>query len=210
MTHTLYTHWQHTNTLLHFFTGGKSRPEPSHTPTRPPLKAADQDTALELCVRIIQRSFSSLFHSLFHFYISVTHTVNPHQPCHMSCEIEYSCVPLGHTPQSVLESLKCRAWRQESLIYMCVWVHMFIWAPQTSALHSPLEFKGLNSIITREPLEKEANLIIRSWQAASNFRKRPQKAANAPSYMTINYDGTARRESSWYSAEAAVLPLPVR
>lgn len=189
MTHTLYTHWQHTNTLLHFFIGGKSRPEPSHTPTRPPLKAADQDTALKLCVRVHYSKVFLLFISLSFPFLYFCHTHSNSSPAlpHVMWNTIFMCSLRTHPAvSSGISKMPCLETREP---HLCVWGYICSFEHHKQVLYILLSNKPFRSIITREPLEKEPNLIILGWQAASNFSKRPKKAGNAPSYMTINYDG---------------------
>ncbi len=103
------------STQTHFCTfsqeGRVAPSQATHPHTRPSKLQPRTQCYSSACVCVcIQRSLTSLSSSrslpFLYFCHTHTHAVNPPQLCHMSYEIQYSCVPPRHTPKTVLESLK--------------------------------------------------------------------------------------------------------
>lgn len=121
--HPLTAH-KHTFTLFHRREESPWAKPHTHTPAPRSCSPGRSAKALRVCMYYYSKVFNLAFFlslSTISVFLSHTHAVNHPQLCHMSYEIQYSCVPLGHTPETGLESPKCLTWKAW---YMCVRVHM--------------------------------------------------------------------------------------
>lgn len=128
--HPLTAH-KHTFTLFHRREESPRAKPHTHTSAPRSCSPGRSATALRVCVYYYSKVFNLTFFlslSTISVFLSHTHAVNPPQLCHMSYKIQYSCVPLRHTPKTGLEWPKC--------LHMCVCVNTYALMTSISACYT--------------------------------------------------------------------------